>query len=194
MRGVAEELEALLGVGGRRLAELLAVLLLLRDEGVAGRPRVARILGLGDRKARNLLTALRRTGLIEVTRSGSRLSARSVQLLEPVSMTAQGDVTVCCYRRPKAAALAGQVLRLRDRVAVLTGDPEPILVLGFLEPGFGEPLFPGVPSNLAARFKSLVKGCIGEAVTGVFQGLRRYLYCAALVQASDTLLRSTSME
>lgn len=179
------------GLRGERLLDALSLLVALRVEGAAGRPRLSRILGLGERRTRNLLDLLSGAALVEKGRGGSRLTGEARRLLEGVRLQAGGGRTCCFLPAPCDAVrrLEGNIVRARDAIAIMLADPGRLIVLGCYT-GSGLEL-PGVPEEIAARYRGMIEPCIGKpggcGVAALFRGERCYRCCAALLQASSML-------
>lgn len=194
--GISRAVEEAVGrrLSRDRLVDLLALLLALRDEGVAGRPRLQRLLGIGERRVRNLLSLLRGAGLVESTRAGARLTGLGEELLSPARLGSTGERSCCLYRVGAGVAeeAVRRVVALRDLVALSLGDPSALLVLGSVLAG--GPVLPGLPEDLAAGFLGELRGCLGGLEAGsvfaVFARPRCYRCCAAFIHASDAFSSS----
>jgi len=194
--GISRAVEEAVGrrLSRDRLVDLIAVLLALREEGVAGRPRLRSLLGTGERRVRNLLALLRGAGLVESTRAGARLTALGEELLSGTRLGNRGGRSCCLYL--VGARVAEEAVRrvvvLRDLVALSLGEPSALLVLGS-SPG-GEPVLPGLPGGLAEELLGEALGCLGGVEAGsvfaVFARPRCYRCCAAFIHASDAFSSS----
>jgi len=182
----------------KKLNDLLAVLLALQVEGVAGRPRLAAILRLGDRRVRNLLLTLRRLGVVRTTKAGTMLTAATADALSIFEGHYSAADTACAFNVPETFAriFEANVVRLRDKIAIILEDPDTLELLGTCR---GSMLnVPGVPAGILKRILSehsfLRSICAGRGETKVWALYRRgrcYRCCAALIQASAALSRST---
>ncbi len=191
MEGLLERLRGA-GLRGERLLDALSLLVALRVEGPAGRPRLSRLLGLGERRTRNLLALLSGLGLVERERGGSRLTGEAERALESLTARTSGDATCCLLSADcgLVEVLERNVVRVRDAIAIMLADPGRLVVLGGYT-GSGLEL-PGVPEGLARVYRGVLEKCVehpgGCGVAALFQGRRCYRCCAALLQASSMLL------
>ncbi len=194
--GVSRAVEEAVGrrLSKDRLVDLVALLLALREEGVAGRPRLQRLLGIGERRVRNLLSLLRAAGLVESTRAGARLTRLGEELLSAARLGGSGERSCCLYLVGERVAeeAVRRIVALRDLVALSLGEPSAILVLG--SSPRGEPVLPGLPAGLAEELLGEAVRCLGGVEPGsvfaVFARPRCYRCCAAFIHASDAFSSS----
>jgi len=164
--------------------DALAVLLAVKSEGRIGRPRLTRLLGLGDRRARNLINMLERVGLIVKSRGGSGLSECSERLLSLAGVHFLGDFTCCTL---SSRGLRGdRVVAARDEIAILLGEPGRLLLIGWAGGGVVEA--PGAPEEALEPLGSLLGECArlagGGAAYALFRGGGCYRCCASFIQAA----------
>lgn len=175
---------------GRRRADEYAVLLALLDEGQAGRPRLARLLGLGDRRTRNILARLRERDLVESSRAGARPTDKARALLADFAVERVGDTTLCLLKRPPrrlVSIVERNVVALRDAVSLILGSTRALLMIGLCRNG--AMYAPAVPEDIVRQYLGGLE-CREDAVWALFRGERCYRCCGAFIQASAALSRS----
>ena len=183
------ELGALLekAVGKARAVDALAVLLVVKREDRVGRPRLSRLLGLGDRRVRNLVDTLERLSLLSKSRGGSSLTPCSLRLLRPASCLDVGGYTCC--RIEGYAMREDRVVRARDEVALRLGEPDRLVVIGWYSGGGGVRV-PGAPPEALEGLQGVLGRCGGGGVGGsasvyaLFRGEGCYRCCASFIQAA----------
>ncbi|GEM_PF-6077400 len=175
-----------------RATELLAVALAIYGEGVAGRPRLSRLLGLGDRKVRNLVASLRSLGLVRIARAGAMPTERLAELLTGFDAR-YSPSTLCMLKasRDYITVLKRRVVRLRDDIAILLASPDRLRLIGSCVDGAVD--VPGAPPEIVEAYIEYLPVCAatGHLVWALFEDPRCYRCCAAFLQASAALSMST---
>jgi len=173
------------------LIDALSVLLLIRDLGPIGRPSISRILGLGDKRTRNILLKLREASLLGTSRAGAFLSNSANRLLNGVYCSRKGDYTIagvaCNIEDPEL--VSRNIITLRDSIVIALSDPGSLEVIGWFN---GDKLaLPRVSEELAKGYQELVKdsvACSNGCLVTLFrtEGIC-YRCCASLVHAASIL-------
>lgn len=188
----AKEIAANLGreLSSRDLIDYVSVLLVVREYGPIGRPSISRILGLGDKRTRNILARLRATGLIESSRAGAMVTESAARLLEGVDCLHRNSYTIallpCSDLGPEF--VARNVIALRDAIVIALSDPRVLEVIGWLDAD--SLVLPGVTTGLAEKYKALISAatCPGHCLVGLFHASSTcYRCCASLLHAASTL-------
>ncbi len=162
------------------VSELVSVLLAIRDFEPVGRTILSRVLGLGDKKTRNLIKALKALGLVKVTRAGSSLTSRANTFIKLIKCFDSHGFTVSLIPCDISDI---NILFLRDKLIMLLGDPTLLIAIGYSSNSRIE--FPGVPPGLQNELSNIVKGVTGaksEAIA-LFRTRRCYTCCSSFLQA-----------
>ncbi len=176
---INEFLEIILG-SKYSVSELVSVLLAIRDFEPVGRTMLSRILGLGDKKTRNLVKALEALGLVRVTRAGSSLTSRASMFLRLIKCFDSHGFTVSLVPCDISDV---NILLLRDKLIMLLGDPTLLVAIGYSSNSRIE--FPGVPLGLQNELSNIVKeftGAGNEAIA-LFGARKCYVCCSSFLQA-----------
>ncbi len=192
-----EEIERVLSVlrGSRySISELLAVLLVVKTMEPVGRIILSNILGMGDKKARNIIRELRRRGVIRVTHAGSTISNDFANLLDSIKCITRENYTISIL---PCSIEEANIIRLRDELVLLLGAPDVLIAIGYSRSGSVD--FPGIPSLYKDKLTDLVRGLWGhgEEAIAIFSKPGCYMCCSSFLQAlitsskrSDTMSRS----
>lgn len=190
----ARELSASLSSGDpQTLLDALSALLLIADEEPIGRPSISRILGIGDKRARNIVAKLREAGLVDVSRAGARLTGEAWRLLRGIRCLWRNGFTIAVVPCSDVSRehVERSVIPLRDAIVITLSEPRILDVVGWVdEKGL---LLPRLEGELAEHYRRLIGGLrCGEAprcLIGVFHGSAAPCYrcCASLLHAASTL-------
>ncbi|HIQ23585.1 MAG TPA: hypothetical protein EYH50_00880 [Pyrodictium delaneyi] len=188
----AKEIVASLGreLPSRDLIDYVSVLLVVKKHGPIGRPSLSRILGLGDKRTRNILARLRATGLIESSRAGAVVTEAAAKLFEGVDCLHRDSYTIAVLPCSNWGSefVARNVIALRDAIVIALSDPHVLEVIGWLDAD--SLVLPGVTASIAEKYKTLINAstCPGQCLVGLFRGSSTcYRCCASLLHAASTL-------
>ncbi|MET1128926.1 MAG: hypothetical protein ABWW70_06375 [Thermoproteota archaeon] len=166
---------------------IVAVLLAVKLHGPVGRRDLARMLGLGERKVRNIVEKLAREGYLRVTRAGSSLSEYAKKLLGCISMISCNGSTLCGVTSASWQRFlsVGSIVRVRDLILALMGSTRGLTLIGLVDPS-DTAIAPGV-DRLRDFVSSSEELCLSKIEPGSLFALFReescYTCCAAFAQA-----------
>ncbi len=167
--------------------EALAILIASSDIGPIGRKLIARLLGIGEKKARLIIDKLRRAGLVAVTRSGAEAEVEGLYCITRQDRT----LALLSCNREAALRKLSRLLELRDRIVILLGDPALLEVIGYIDSRRVE--IPHVEDNIARTYHEMLlplrnlDWCRDGCLAAVFNSPDCYRCCASLLQASTAL-------
>ena len=179
------------GLKSYRPGHVVILLKLLRAQGPLGRPRLTRLLSLGEASIKTLLSELEKTGLVERSGRGHILTEKGENILSAIEDTISLEevevsifdtrslrLVIACVDPPRNLT---QVYLLRDYL-VAAGCTRSVIG-GYVE---GEIRYPGVPEDIVELLKS----------TSVNRGVNIYapLECqiSLIDSAINLILRSCS--
>jgi len=185
---VSKFLEVILG-SRYSVSELVSALLAIRDFEPVGRTILSRILGLGDKKTRNLIKVLEALGLVRVTRAGSSLTSRASSFLKQIKCIGSQSFTISVIPCDISDT---NILLLRDRLIMLLGEPELLVAIGYSSNSRIE--FPGVPPGLKSELSNIVKDFVGAGSNAIalFRVKKCYACCSSFLQALITSSRRSA--
>jgi predicted transcriptional regulator len=176
---------------------LLEALLIIKYLGPIGRILLSRMLGVGEKKSRNILLVLRKHGLVEHSRGGAVLTKEAEQLLSTVVCESIDDYTVAIV---PCTIGSESILEVRDLLVLSLGSPKPIEAIGFLDNGSA--VFPGVPEAYTRNYANTVRKLISkkpflsdiEVSIALFRQHCLYKCCSRFLHVfTNSLTRSATM-
>jgi hypothetical protein len=146
--------------------------------------KLSSMLGLGEKRTRNLLIALRNLGLVEQNKGGAWLTPKAKELLSSVSITDK-DTTCCTIEADKSmvANALNKLIRIRDILAIDLEDSSNITLLGAILDN--NVLLPGVPHELVREYRKDLEKCYtaSSSFFAVFNKPHCFHCCSALIHA-----------
>ncbi|RUM46653.1 MAG: hypothetical protein DSY37_04700 [Hyperthermus sp.] len=173
-----------------RVLDVLSILIAAKYEAPIGRPRLARLLGIGERRIRNLINLLKKRGFISQTRGGIMLSTSGLRLLEDVYFNETTRGFTCCLLAGGefTSIVRENVVSIRDWITISLADPQALILIAILE----DVLYaPGVPGRVLQHYLEEFNGCNSRpGAAALFEKPKCYRCCAALVHA---VLKASSL-
>ncbi len=165
----------------------ITILIALKYHEPLGRIKLSSMLGLGEKRTRNLLITLRNLGLIEQNKGGAWLTSKARELLRPVSVIDK-DTTCCSIRVDKStiADALNKLIRIRDILTINLEDSSHITLLGAILDN--NVLLPGVPRELAVEYRRDLDKChtADSSFFAIFNKPHCFHCCSALIHALTT--------
>ncbi|ABM81044.1 hypothetical protein Hbut_1210 [Hyperthermus butylicus DSM 5456] len=171
----------------RDCIDMLAILFAASNLGPIGRPSLSTLIGIGEKRVRNLVAKLRSAGLVKASRAGITSDG-----MQGVLCLSSGGYTIALAACSRAVAelMLRSIVALRDKLVILTGSPAILEVIGYIDSN-GATVFPGLGLELSEKYARLVseigsrETCrsVGGCLVAVFNLPDCYRCCASFLQA-----------
>jgi predicted transcriptional regulator len=169
------------------LTLLSAIIVFLKYNSV-GRTRLAKELGVSDRRARSIINTLTEEGFVE-DQGFKRVSDRIKKLNEIITSIKRGGYHITIIINPGKEIIdlvKDHVVELRDYIVISLNNPYAVEVIGYSRNGALN--LPQVPSNYAEHYARILRDIIvDDAVFVVWRHYRRYYSEASLLLAMYNL-------